>query len=597
MLFRLTTALISAHLAALLAALLRWTAVLTPGYGRRVLPLLAFAATGLAVPIAAQAADLEAQYRAKPTAAVAEQLARHWLEKGNIGKAMNWAERMARSPGATQAQVAMTNRWRTEYKWQLSDAGLSLVMITVSPPRALIDIDEKPVLPLTASRAVWLTEGSHTLLAEAAEYTNDAQVINAVRNERSTVEVKLTWLRKAMLRLQSTPIGPVWINGRFVANSDGPPIPLPGGKHLLEVRATNYLSWTTTVAFAPGEDKRLTVTLQRKGDDVVRRPVASQVERKLTDAERNDRAEREFGRGAAYEHTNEQNLPGKTASSKAKKEDSPPPPGPSGSNTAEADDSERSGDRGREESDADADIAAEEEAEPDAPSAPWSGRSKGLLWTVPGLALIGGGVAYAVVASQAAEDVNQRLAPSDPEFQTAYDKAALNAYIGYGAAGVGLIGTGIGAAYLFGKDGLGRSGKGTLLLSSGVLTAGMGGWLLLGAMDVAASAGKLQANDPERSRRADLASRDALVAYSVTGAGVALSAVGVWLLASKGGAASAADVDLHAPIYKQDKHLRAQAKRLAAARQRPLLHDWQVLPWSTSSGAGTASGAVFRAQF
>lgn len=112
-------------------------------------------------------------------------------------------------------------------------------------------------------------------------------------------------------------------------------------------------------------------------------------------------------------------------------------------------------------------------------------------WTVPGLALIGGGVAYAVVASQAAEAVNQRLAPSDPEYQTAYDKAALNAYIGYGAAGVGVIGTGIGAAYLFGKDGLGRSGKGTLLLSTGVLTAGMGGWLLLGAMDVAASAGKI----------------------------------------------------------------------------------------------------------
>lgn len=113
-LFRLTTALIAVPVAALLAALLRWTAVLTPGYGWRVLPLLAVAATGLAVPNAAQAADLEAQYRAKPTAAVAEQLARHWLEKGNIGKAMNWAERMARSPGATPAQIAITNRWRTE---------------------------------------------------------------------------------------------------------------------------------------------------------------------------------------------------------------------------------------------------------------------------------------------------------------------------------------------------------------------------------------------------------------------------------------------------------------------------------------------------
>lgn len=146
--------------------------------------------------------------------------------------------------------------------------------ITVSPPHALIDIDEKPVLPLTATRAVWLTEGSHTLLAEAAEYTNDAQVINAVRNERGTVEVEIELVAQGDVAVAVHAHWPGLDQTGGFANSDGPPIAVPGGKHLLEVRAANYLSWTTTVAFAPGEDKRLTVTLQRRGDNIVRRPVA-----------------------------------------------------------------------------------------------------------------------------------------------------------------------------------------------------------------------------------------------------------------------------------------------------------------------------------
>lgn len=522
----------------------------------------------------ALASDLEATYRAKPSAAVAEQLARAWLAKGNAGKAMNWAERMVRSPGATSGQVVWANKLRNDLKWELADAGLGLVIVQVSPPHAWVEIDDKLLLPHTGNHAVWLAEGAHTLAVDAPEHTSYEQLITAVRNERQVVTVQLASVKKASLKVVAQPVGELWINGKMVQYTDHPqPVSVPAGSYLVEVRATNYLSWTKSIVLQPGEQRTLSVTLQRRDEDVARRPAASQVERELTAAERNDRGAVDMSKGPAPARDGPASAGGSARASSGSSGDTPV------AKSAPKEPAEREADVVEDE----ADVSVEVD-EPETPSAPWSGRSKGLLTAVPGLALVGGGLAYAILGAQAAERVNQEFSPSDPNFDTAYGQAAQQTYIGYGVAGLGLVGVGVGSVWLFGKDGLSRTGKGALLTSAGAITAGLASWMWWNAQTVASSASDLVAADPERDRRLTLSSRDSLIAYGAGGVGVAAAAVGIYLMASGKDASSA---DAEPPAGSGRGRNRLQGSRQLAVPQ--------VLPWTT--GGRGSSGAMLRWSF
>lgn len=547
-------------------------------FGSRWWVAVAVVVWGVLAAASVLAADLESAYRAKPSAAVAERLARDWLAKGNAGKAMNWAERMVRSPGATSAQVMWANKLRNDLKWELADAGLGLVILQIAPAHAWVEVDDKLLLPHTGNHAVWLAEGAHTLAVDAPDHTSFEQLITAVRNERQVVTVQLASVKKASLKVVSQPVGELWINGKLVQYTDHPqPVSLAAGSYLVEVRATNYLPWTKSLVLQPGEERTLKVALQRKDEDVARRPAASQVERELTDAERNDRGAVDISRGPAPARD------GPAADSTAGGGKSSG--GKSGGGSASSSSRPSTAAREPDETAEPTMVEVErEEREEDEPAAPWKPSSTGLVLAVPGLALVGGGLAYAMLGAQAAERVNQEFSPSDANFDAAYSQAAQQTYIGYGVAGLGLVGVGVGSIWLFGKDGLSRTGKGALLTGAGVVGAGLAGWMWWSAQSLATSAGDFVAADPERDRRLSLASRDSLIAYGAGGLGLAAAAVGIYLMATDGGGSTA---DAALPAGKGLARNRMQSRRAVGLPQ--------VLPW-TAAGRGTG-GALLRWSF
>jgi hypothetical protein len=165
--------------------------------------------------------------------------------------------------------------------------------------------------------------------------------------------------------------------------------------------------------------------------------------------------------------------------------------------------------------------------QPAAPSEPWSDTTKGWLLGGAGLGLAAGGAVYAILASQDAEAAN-RGPYGDPGYREAYEGAANRAFVGYGVAGAGALISGWGSYYLFGNQGLSRSGRGWLLTATGLATAGAGGWLASIAAETLSSAADFSSRHPEYDRRVALGERDLLISYGVAGAGVVLVGAGIW---------------------------------------------------------------------
>lgn len=493
-------------------------------------------------PLAALAAEdsaAETAYRAKPDAAVAEQIVRRALEHNQTVKAINWAERMVRSPGATADQQALAAKLRGQLRWKLGDLGYAEVKITVRPPTALVLFDGKELLPRTGVHVLWATEGNHEVSAEAPEFTTSLQHISAVRNEKAAVELMLASTKAPILRVFAKPACDVWIDGVLAGPSRKVKFALAPGPHRVELRAAGFASQQREFEVNNGDELEWDAQLvagagEKGGPGGVHR--ASDVNREVTERELNETGE--TGPNIAHAPEVDSPLDGKRDSRVSVSR----PTGKSGALPSER----KVGPDISGKAPADGGEAPAVFADPGGTaSAPWSGRTKGWLLAAPGLAALAGGAAWAMLGAREAEKVNQSLAYGDPGYDAAYDAAAKKATLGYAAAGAGALLTAGGAYYLFGRDGLGRSGKGRLLAGAGALALGAAAYTWLGARAVLASAGGFTAAHPEYQRRVDLGHRDSNLAYGIGGAGLIAAGIGSWLWL--GGPSRSADSDLGAP--------------------------------------------------
>jgi hypothetical protein len=462
----------------------------------------------------------EAEYRTAPNAAAAEKAARAWLAKGNLGRAINWVERMVRSPGATAAQQSWAAKVRADLRWQLVDLGLGPLAISVIPSSAEVSIDGKDLLPRTGNYLVWLQEGSHQLLIAAEDHAPLEQLVAVVRGEKRSVEARLTLTRPPKIKLQVTPLANLWIDGKALGSTGRDHVTVTPGPHLVELRAAGHRPWIGSLDLVPGQVHVLQIQLEPDvADGAMPGRTASDVRRPVTAQEKVEGAER------SPDMTREPDVAtpsgparGKMPASGAKAE----PENRQGSPTAAP--SEPNGGEG---------PAAAPEAQatlvdqPAAPSEPWSDTTKGWLLGGAGLGLAAGGAVYAILASQDAEAAN-RGPYGDPGYREAYEGAANRAFVGYGVAGAGALISGWGSYYLFGNQGLSRSGRGWLLTATGLATAGAGGWLASIAAETLSSAADFSSRHPEYDRRVALGERDLLISYGVAGAGVVLVGAGIW---------------------------------------------------------------------
>lgn len=480
--------------------------------------LLVCAGAPPALPAQADVAG-EAEYRTSPNAAAAEKAARAWLAKGNLGRAINWIERMVRSPGATSAQQAWAAKMRSNLRWQLVDLGLGPLAISVIPSSAEVSIDGKDLLPRTGNYAVWLQEGSHQLLVAAEDHAPFEQIVAVVRGEKRSVEARLVLTKPPQIKLRVSPIATLWIDGRALGSTAREAVTVTAGPHLVELRAAGHRPWIGSLELVPGQVHVLQIQLEpdvadgampgRTASDV-RRPVTAQ--EKVEGAERSPDMTREPD-VAAPSGPARGKLPAAGAKGDGENRQGSPAAAPS----------EPAGDAPAAAPEAQATLV-----DGPAPAAePWADTTKGWLLGGAGLGLAAGGAVYAILASQDAEAAN-RGPYGDPGYREAYQAAANRAFVGYSVAGAGAALSGWGSYYLFGNRGLSRSGRGWLLTATGLATAGAGGWLASIAAETLGSAADFSSSHPEYARRIALGERDLLISYGVAGAGAVLVGAGIW---------------------------------------------------------------------
>lgn len=513
----------------------------------------------------------EAEYRHSPHAGLAERAAKAYLDKGNLGRAINWVERMVRSPGVTPAQQNWAAKVRGDLRWRLVDLGLGPFAITVYPPTAVVSIDGRDLLPLTSNHLVWLQEGSHQLLVAAPDHAPVEQMITVARGEKRSADVRLAVSRLPVLRLKVTPVANLWIDGKAMGNSGRGTVAVQPGEHMVELRATGFQSWIGTVNLAMGQEKLLEIQLTALADAADQSGrVASDVRRPVTQQERAEGAERgpELTRGPQVDsRLNDGKLGNQGAGKTIETPKSRAQPA-SGEAVPEPEAAAPAGD------DREVPSIEVEEGVPAPEGSGWKDTTKGWLIGGTGLALLAGGVGYAVLATQEAETANQ-LPYGDPTYEESYKAAASKIYIGYGALGTGALLSGWGAYYLFGNQGLSRKGKGALLTASGAAAVAVGLWMRSAAAETLASADDFAISHPEFQRRTELGARDLLISYGVAGAGAAVVGTGAWLLLTGSGSRS------------------ASSDSTLPAKDAGLVRSWHVAPLFSAHATGATLGCTF----
>ena len=486
-------------------------------------------------------------FQRAPSASVAERIARQSLDQGYAAKAMNWVERMLRSPGVKPEQLAWANHVRQDLRWVLRDEGFGNLVVTVHPPDAALAVDGKEVFPRTSMHSLWLPEGSHDLAAAAADHEGAQQIVSVAREEKRTAAIVLHLSRPPVLLLKVRQQGDVWVDNVFVGESRKQRFLLTPGVHVVEVRAPTLRPWMREVSLAPGETRSYDVDLAAIADaNVPRTPRASTVNRPLlpgeyarpgvlqdpgSEAKSGTPQLADFNRISAKSSLGAPNTatpetaPSKPVEYAAAAEDVPvrevasspvelPPPV----------------------REAELTVAAA----PEAPSTPMARSTKGWLLAGAGVAVAGAGAATAVYAMNAAAHVDAVMKPTDPNYATDYSAAQRLAYIGYGVSAVGGASLIVGGYYLFGNEGLTRRGKGWTLTTMGVLTGGAGAYLLTSAMSAVAAANALPAKDPDYDRQYAAGSRTATIAYGTLGGAALLAGVGIYLVATDHGSHASA---------------------------------------------------------
>ena len=553
-------------------------------------------------------ADDESDFRAKPTAALAEKIARAALARDQVGKAMNWTERVSQTPGATLAQLNWAIKMRTDLRWRLNDAHIAAVQLRVSPASADVIIDGVQVPFHTGMHTLWLPEGVHQAEVIALDHATQTQSIGARLGEREVYEITLEYSKPPVLQVHMIPDGEVWLNGAPLGPSTKVRFVVGSGRHLIELRAPGYLSWQQEMTLKTGDVKFLDVQLKPNvpppDPELAHR--AHQVDRPLLPSEVSQQRDRVFnhievsgskldksmGTHAAADAASPESQRKAREQEVAKSKAAPKPDEPvevaGKAREAAPAEQPRVTERPREEARAEKPREVAERpvqrvpdriepdtgvTEPATPSGPWFSRTtKGWLYGGAGLAAVGAGLVLAYMGTQDAETANQEPRGAKT-YADDYNAAAGKTYVGYAAAGLGVVGVGVGSYYLFGNGGLGRKGKGWVVTTLGALTAAAGGWLVMDAVTLASNTDTtLTPSNPEYTRRFDLAERNRWIGIGVAGAGAVLVGTGLALV-------------LSAPSSS------AQQEPLPSPVQRPAL-AWQLQPWigGTATGASLAVG-------
>ncbi len=541
-------------------------------------------------------ADDESEFRAKPNAALAEKIARAALARDQPAKAMNWLERIGQSPGATLAQLNWVTKTKSELRWRLNDAKIAPVQIRVTPAAADVVIDGMLVPFHTGMHTLWLPEGVHHMDVIAVDHTTQTQFVGARLGEREVYEVELEFNKPPVIQVHMIPDGQVYLDGGPLGPSTKIRYVLSSGRHTIELRASGYASWQQEVTLKTGDVKFLDVQLKplvAPVDPALARR-AHQIDRPLLPSEVAEKQDMVFKRPEVSGTTLDKGLGTRVTADAASPEsqrkaregstakDSAPKPDEPAEVAERTPAAVKTGDERpfepRQVAERPSRVAPERNeidnsvTEPSSPSGPWFTRTtKGWLYGGAGLAALGAGLTIAYLGTQDAETANQ-LSRGASSYATDYAAAASKTYIGYGAAGLGAVGIGVGAYYLIGDGGLGRKGKGWIVTTLGTLTAAAGGWLMLDAMTLATNTdANLSPTNPEYTRRFDLAERNRWIGIGVVGAGAALIGTGLALVAT----APSSNAQIDVP----------------KGNGAPAL-AWQIQPWlgSSASGASLAVG-------
>lgn len=533
-------------------------------------------------------ADDESDFRRKPTAALAEKIARAAFQRDQYGKGMNWLERVPQAPGVTLEQLNWVAKMRAEMRWKLGDAGLGLVVLRVTPAKADVVIDGMLVPFHTAQHSLWLPVGGHSLEVISPDYATLTQAISARKGEKDTVVVALEATRAPELIVHVQPDADVWLNGQLQGPSTKIRFVVPSGSQLLELRAPGHQTWQQDLTLSPGDTRHINVTLRPNlpPPDPTLAHRAHQIDRPLLPSEIAEASERRkldlktgtpLDKGLGEKASADAATPEAQRRAKqrsAEQSEAAKPEVAKDSRAAEVnvpDRAEPTREVARRDDEAKRDVEMQVDMHDEAPSRGLSRSAKGWIFGGTGAVIAAGGVAVAYLGAQAAETANQ-LPRGSPDYTTDYASATQLTYIGYAAAGVGAVGMGVGTYYLFGDGGLSRSGKGWVVTTLGILTAGAGGWIAYSAIQSAKDTdATLAPKDPEYTRRFDLAARDRWIGIGVGGLGVALIGTGIALVASAPSSSAAND---SAP----DEN--------SPGTEAPLLARLHFLPWTTAQATG-----------
>jgi len=518
----------------------------------------------LASPAMAKGKSIESQikrFNKHPDARLAWKLHEHFRSKGQLGKAMNWAERALASPRLTSSIQRQATNLRHSLRWDLRDAGYGLYKINVTPAHAWLTIDRKKIHPRRNQYLLWLPEGSHAMDLKAKDYADESRIIAASRGEVREMRVAMEMIRAPEIRVEIQPANAeIWANRVFLGHATRRVFRVAPGPKVIEIRAPGYIRWVKTIPLKAGARHVIKQKLQREVKDGLKLRMASNVERKLTPLEMANRggrgsrlgnvrnsgparggppaAARGGGAGGEYAPPPGVELPTvEMPKVNHDDEDAPPAPGGGSYDDVEEDEDEFS-------------DAAPADVVVDSGGGSSGGSSvfKGLIWSGIGLALVGGGTGLALVSVTNARLANG-MALGHSQYDDYYDPAAQMAWVGYGTAALGGVSLAVGSMYLFGAKGLSRSGKGWTLATLGLLSGGVGGYLVLDAVAEAEAANSLKDDDKNYTPNFDGAEQTWWTGVATASVGGLLALTGLYVALT--GSSRSADLGTDESIWSR----------------------------------------------
>ncbi len=460
------------------------------------------------------------------------EIAEHLASKGQVGKAVNWAEQARVTPGASARVRSQAVSLQRRLRWRLIDAGYGVTELSVFPADSQVSIDERIFEPRRMRYRIWLPGGSHQLVVTRSNYAPYRSIITAKTDEVRSVTVNLANNLPPRLVFKTNPKNAeVWVSRRFMAFANRGPIEMPIGKSIVEVRAPGRLPWVGTLELIGGQQRTISIKLMTTAETYEVRRRHPDVKRRLTPLELANHGDRHNLGKRPLDGSQGRIFRGKNARSSAQEssaQDLPPASFGAQSRPSLASESAESVPAPMPAIETEPAAAVEASIEQVSyASTPMSAMTKGWIYSGIGLAFIAGGAAAAIYGANQALVAND-LPLGHSQYQSYYGYASNLTFAGYGAAGIGVASLVVGGVYLFGDKGLSRRAMGWSLCTLGSITAAVGSWLVLDSVNLASQANALASNDYRYAGNYQSAQANWLAGVVALGAGGLSAALGVY---------------------------------------------------------------------